>query len=170
MDCFCGCSTKLPRRLVDANLLASSAALELLAWDKARAEGRLGADAAELESLIARGENSYQRLILLLHGEGRETAVTEIEAWLRESKNERAGRRDIEEGGAIPLISKRKLRLYEEDFEQLDRKHPSQSFSRGQTPQADVAGQLERLGNLHAEGVLSDEEFAAAKGRVLGGG
>jgi hypothetical protein len=31
-------------------------------------------------------------------------------------------------------------------------------------------GQLERLGALHEKGVLSDEEFAAEKARVLGGG
>lgn len=28
--------------------------------------------------------------------------------------------------------------------------------------------QLERLGQLHAQGILSDEEFAAAKQRILG--
>ena len=177
MDCFCGCGTKLPRRLTDANLLASRFALELLAWDKARSDGRLGIDAVDLESLIARGENTYQRLLLLLHGEGRETTVAEAEAWLAESQAERAGRSDIEEGGAVPLISKRRLRLDEADYERLDRRHPSQSFSRLGPPRqppareqegVDVADQLERLGRLHADGVLSDEEFAAAKGRVLG--
>jgi hypothetical protein len=161
MDCFCGCGTKLPRRLTDANLLASRFALELLAWDKARADGRLGTDAVELESLIGRGENSYQRLLLLLHGEGRETAVAEAETWLAESKAQRAGRRDIEEGGSVPLVSKRRLRLDEEDFKRLDRKHPAQSFNR-------IDGRLQRLVQLHAEGILSDEELAAAKGRVTG--
>jgi hypothetical protein len=162
MDCFCGCGIKLARRLTEANLVASPVALELLAWDKVRSEGRLGADAADLESLIARGENSYQRLILLLHGEGRGTAVAEAEAWLEESKNERAGRPEIEEGGGIPLISRPKLRLGEADYEQLDRKHPSQSFSR-------TDGRLQRLVQLHAEGVLSDDEFRSAKERLVGG-
>ncbi|MFF5295853.1 SHOCT domain-containing protein [Paractinoplanes globisporus] len=32
----------------------------------------------------------------------------------------------------------------------------------------DLASRLERLGSLHAEGVLTDEEFSAAKGRLLG--
>jgi hypothetical protein len=34
-------------------------------------------------------------------------------------------------------------------------------------PRSSFAGQLERLGELHAEGVLTDEEFAAAKRRLL---
>ncbi|MDF2805151.1 MAG: hypothetical protein K0S43_97 [Cellulosimicrobium sp.] len=34
-------------------------------------------------------------------------------------------------------------------------------------PQDDLLGQLERLGQLHASGVLSDAEFAAAKAKLL---
>ena len=30
-------------------------------------------------------------------------------------------------------------------------------------------GELEKLGKLHADGVLTDEEFAAAKAKILGG-
>jgi len=30
-------------------------------------------------------------------------------------------------------------------------------------------GELEKLGKLHADGTLTDEEFAAAKAKVLGG-
>jgi hypothetical protein len=33
----------------------------------------------------------------------------------------------------------------------------------------DVSGQLQELASMHASGALSDEEFAAAKARVLGG-
>jgi len=32
----------------------------------------------------------------------------------------------------------------------------------------DATSELERLASLHASGVLSDEEFAAAKAKVLG--
>ena len=32
----------------------------------------------------------------------------------------------------------------------------------------DMSAQLKRLGDLHASGVLTDEEFAAAKAKVLG--
>lgn len=37
-----------------------------------------------------------------------------------------------------------------------------------QAPQDDVVAQLERLGALRAQGLLSDEEFAAAKYKLLG--
>jgi hypothetical protein len=169
MDCFCGCGSKLPNRLTEANLLASRVALDLLAWDKARAQGRLGSQRAEFESLIARGENAYDRLILLLHGEGRDGTVAENEAWLEESFDERAGRRDMTTEGS--LFTRPKLLLGDEDYQVLDRRHPGQSFS-AQAPlepgvPTDVADQLERLGRLHAEGILSDEEFAAAKDGVI---
>jgi hypothetical protein len=36
-------------------------------------------------------------------------------------------------------------------------------------PQPSLAEQLQRLGELRAQGILSDEEFAAAKARLLGG-
>lgn len=35
-------------------------------------------------------------------------------------------------------------------------------------PQEDVIAQLERLGTLKAQGLLTDEEFAAAKAKLLG--
>jgi hypothetical protein len=35
-------------------------------------------------------------------------------------------------------------------------------------PSADPTAELERLAQLHTQGVLSDEEFAAAKAKVLG--
>ncbi len=170
VDCFCGCGTRVSSRSVDANLLASRVALELLAWDKARTRGGLGADAVELESLIARGEGCYRRILLLLHGDGAPDSVKEGEAWLAESFDHRAGRSELTEKGG--LFTRPKLRLGEDDYEQLDRAHPGQSFSgsaRPETGGVDLAGQLERLGALHAEGVLSDAEFAAAKARVVGG-
>jgi hypothetical protein len=38
-----------------------------------------------------------------------------------------------------------------------------------QAPQEDVIAQLERLGALRAQGLLTDEEFASAKYKLLGG-
>ena len=35
-------------------------------------------------------------------------------------------------------------------------------------PQDDATAQLQNLANLHAQGVLTDEEFAAAKAKILG--
>jgi len=37
-----------------------------------------------------------------------------------------------------------------------------------QEPQVDVVTQLERIGKLHEQGVLTDEEFAAQKAKLLG--
>jgi hypothetical protein len=36
-------------------------------------------------------------------------------------------------------------------------------------PQDDMIAQIERLGTLHAQGLLTDEEFAAAKQKLLAG-
>jgi membrane protease subunit (stomatin/prohibitin family) len=35
-------------------------------------------------------------------------------------------------------------------------------------PEEDATAQLQNLANLHAQGVLTDEEFAAAKAKILG--
>ena len=35
-------------------------------------------------------------------------------------------------------------------------------------PEDDATAQLQNLANLHAQGVLTDEEFAAAKAKILG--
>ena len=35
-------------------------------------------------------------------------------------------------------------------------------------PPVDPAGEIEHLAQLHASGILSDDEFAAAKAKVLG--
>lgn len=37
-----------------------------------------------------------------------------------------------------------------------------------QAPAEDMITQLERLGALHAQGILTDEEFAAQKAKLLG--
>jgi hypothetical protein len=34
-------------------------------------------------------------------------------------------------------------------------------------PEVDVIGQLEKLGELHAQGILTDEEFAGQKAKLL---
>jgi len=45
----------------------------------------------------------------------------------------------------------------------------AQSAQGGDAAQASAADQLGRLAELHQQGVLTDEEFAAAKAKVLGG-
>jgi hypothetical protein len=62
--------------------------------------------------------------------------------------------------------------LSEHDMAQIDRLHPELSFT-GETPEpeepeGDLVKQLEKLGGLRDEGVLTEEEFATAKARLLG--
>ncbi len=170
MRCFCGCGKKVGRRQIDLNTQAGTVALELLAWDKARAAGHLGPPAADDgERVIKRGADCYQRLLAALHGEDDAYSIEEGQDWLKRSEAERQERRYMTSKGG--LLSRRKLTLTEEDYERLDRAHPELSFS-AQRPahaaEGRAAGQLERLSALHAEGVLSDEELAAARARVLG--
>jgi hypothetical protein len=40
--------------------------------------------------------------------------------------------------------------------------------SRSASPAAAHFGELEKLGQLHSQGILTDEEFAAEKARLLG--
>ena len=46
---------------------------------------------------------------------------------------------------------------------------PAAPTPAGASEGADVSDQLQELASMHASGVLSDEEFAAAKAKVLGG-
>lgn len=170
MKCFCGCGAKLQRSQIDLNLQASRLALELLAWDKARAAGRLGpatVDNAEVE--IERGADCYQRLILALHGEPSGYSIDEGENWLNESAAERRDRQYMTAKGGLLTLDK--LLLTAEDQEQLDRVHPERSFTGGTERVSagadELVSLLERLGTLRAEGTLTEVEFAAAKARVL---
>ena len=172
MKCFCGCGAKLSRGQTDLNLQASRLALELLAWDKARAAGRLGPPASDdAERVIERGADRYRRLLLSLHGEPSGYSLAEGEDWLRESGAERQGRAYMTAKGGF--FSAGKLLLTEDDHERLDRARPELSFSgrgEGSSDPDQVVSRLERLGALRAEGVLTEAEFSAAKARVLGEG
>lgn len=165
MECICGCGTQVSRGLVEANLQATAIALELLAWDRARTDGKISAPEREtVEALIHRGSLQYGRLIDAIHGERESAPLGEGKAWLDESE---ALRRDREHMSEKSWLRKgARLRLTDEDIAQLDRKQPERSFS-GRT--ADAEAQLARLTDLHAEGVLSAAEFAAAKQRLLDG-
>ena len=57
-------------------------------------------------------------------------------------------------------------RLEQEDAEQYAQQAPPQQAP----PQAEdeASAQLQNLAQLHSQGVLTDEEFAAAKAKILG--
>ena len=50
----------------------------------------------------------------------------------------------------------------EQDAQQYAQEAPAQA------PEDDSAAQLQNLAQLHSQGVLTDEEFAAAKAKLLG--
>ncbi len=189
MQCVCGCGREIPKKLGDRNFIAAGVALELLTWDKNRALS--GAGPAGREGLIARGVECYERLLYSLHGEGVGDPDAECDAWLEEAKRLRANRSDMTKsrflGSGAPNLSK-------EDLARLDRRHPERSFTgRGDAAASvprsglddpvstataapapagsddDVVAKLERLRVLRDEGALTEEEFAAAKARLLGG-
>jgi hypothetical protein len=172
MECVCGCGTKLGKDLADRNYIAANVAIELLAWDKNRALPGAGPEGRE--GLIARGVEQYERLLYSLHGEGVGEPDEEANAWLEDSRSLRSNRSDMTKkrflGGNQPNVSK-------EDMERLDRRHPERSFTGDGEPVAapalssdDLVAQLERLRALRDDEALTEEEFAAAKARLLAGG
>ena len=54
--------------------------------------------------------------------------------------------------------------------QQADDQAPADGQDQGQyaPPAADPADEIEHLAQLHTSGALSDEEFAAAKAKILG--
>jgi Short C-terminal domain len=182
MDCFCGCGARVPRDLIGLNVRGGEVAYELLAWDKYRTTAdREPADALATERLVDRGAACFARVLATVHGERETWSLSESGEWLEESRGHWLDRPEMTEKGSF--LRGPKLRVTEEDISRLDRVHPERSFSAtatsretvptrfgstNDTPAPDVAGQLERLGTLRAEGVLTEEEFRAAKARVLG--
>ncbi len=169
MECICGCGTPVRRDSLDANLQATSIALELLAWDKARTEDKVAREESEqVEALIYRGSQQYRQLLDSIHGEREAAPLAEGESWLGESRRLRHGRQHMTERGLLGVGNR--LRLTEEEIEMLDREQPQRSFSGRDRPtgdpEAEVETQMERLLALHADGVLSDQELAAARRRI----
>jgi hypothetical protein len=195
MECVCGCGRDISgAKFTNQNFVAATVALELLAWDKNRASPIPGPDGRE--GLIARGADCYQRLIYSLHGEGGGDPEEDCDEWMRESGEMRLQRSDMNKkrflgrGFGVPNLS-------EHDIAQIDHLHPELSFTGkvaapsggevapaprssapagaeaapAQSPPApddDLVGKLERLRAMRDDGTLSDDEFTAAKARLLG--
>ena len=173
MECFCGCGRDVPRKLVDYEIRLGDMAWELLAWSKALSEADPSSrDTIETERLVERGAAYYQRLLSTVHGEGEKADLEESSEWLEMSHSRWRTRSDMTEKGGV--LRGPKLRLIEADISMLDRVRPERSF---QTPRPadrepgealDDVDQLERLAALRERGLLTDEEFRAAKARLLG--
>jgi hypothetical protein len=77
--------------------------------------------------------------------------------------------------GTATAVSGRVQRRQAARWEQQDAEQYQQQMQQAPPPQApppqaedDSAAQLQNLAQLHTQGVLTDEEFAAAKAKILG--
>jgi len=171
MDCFCGCGIQVPRGLTEANLRLGETALELLAWDRYRTLERLEyPELVEVDRLIDQGAGCHRRLLAAVHGDRDDRSMDESDEWLGQSRSAWAKRPSMMQKGS--LLQAPRLRLTEADLDRLDRVHPERSFSAETPARADPGGEdlvekLERLGVLFREGLLSEDEFQAAKAKLL---
>jgi membrane protease subunit (stomatin/prohibitin family) len=63
------------------------------------------------------------------------------------------------------VARRQSARYAEEDAQQYQQQAPQ---APPPEPEDDSAAQLQNLAQLHTQGVLTDEEFAAAKAKILG--
>ena len=73
--------------------------------------------------------------------------------------------------GTATAVSGRVARRQNARYEEQDaQQYAAQQAAAPPPPQAedDATTQLQNLANLHAQGVLTDEEFAAGKAKILG--
>ena len=59
-------------------------------------------------------------------------------------------------------------KYYNEAMEQQAAQQQAAAAAAPAAPVDDTTAKLQELANLHAQGILSDEEFAAAKAKALG--
>jgi Short C-terminal domain len=65
-------------------------------------------------------------------------------------------------------VSRRQANKWsQQDQEQYEQQQPPPAPAPAATPAPDPIAQLKSLGELHAQGVLTDEEFAAQKAKIL---
>ena len=73
--------------------------------------------------------------------------------------------------GTATAVSGRVARRQNAKWEEQDAQQYAQQQAAAPPPPAqedDATAQLQNLANLHAQGVLTDEEFAASKAKILG--
>jgi hypothetical protein len=76
----------------------------------------------------------------------------------------RVRRRALLVGGVAGVAVARHRAAGSEEQEQ----EPAEDYQDQAPPAADPADEIEHLGQLHSSGVLTDEEFSAAKAKILG--
>ena len=65
-------------------------------------------------------------------------------------------------------VQRRQASKWDEQDQQQDAQEPQYAQQAPPEPEDDATAQLQNLANLHAQGVLTDEEFAASKAKILG--
>jgi membrane protease subunit (stomatin/prohibitin family) len=71
--------------------------------------------------------------------------------------------------GTATAVSGRVQRRQSERYAQQDAQQaPQQAPAAAEPAEDDATAQLQNLAQLHSQGVLTDEEFAAAKAKILG--
>jgi putative oligomerization/nucleic acid binding protein len=198
MECVCGCGRDIPKDLTDRNFVAAGVAIELLTWDRNRAlpgpvpEGREGLIARGVEcyekllySLHGEGGGDP---------DPEANAWLEEARAMRANRSDMTKRRFF--GGSAPNVSKEDMdrldrRHPERSFTGGRATAGTGSEAASAAPQNasatatpagptasngspaatsddDLVAKLERLRVLRDDDVLTDEEFAAAKARLLG--
>jgi hypothetical protein len=66
-------------------------------------------------------------------------------------------------------VSRRQANRWAEQDAQQYEQYEQQAPPPAPAPAADPIEQLKKLGALHEQGILTDEEFAAEKAKILGG-
>jgi hypothetical protein len=66
-------------------------------------------------------------------------------------------------------VSRRQAERWSAEAPPQEQYAPTPQAAPAAAPQADPIAQLKELGELHASGVLTDEEFAAQKAKILNG-
>ena len=65
-------------------------------------------------------------------------------------------------------VQRRQAAKYDAQDQQQDAQDQQQDAQPAPAPEDDSTAQLQNLAALHTQGVLTDEEFAAAKAKILG--
>ena len=70
--------------------------------------------------------------------------------------------------GTATAVSGRVQRRQAAKYDQQDAQQYQEAAPPPPPAEDDATAQLQNLANLHAQGVLTDEEFAASKAKILG--
>ena len=81
---------------------------------------------------------------------------------VRHHQDKRYAKQDYEEQQMM------QQEAYDEPVEQEQYAPPPEQYA-APAPEEDLTAKLQQLGELHEQGVLTDEEFAAAKQKLLAG-